>query len=65
MEKLRPHSLNLIHFNDVYDIEPENGKGGVARYFTALQSYKSRKPLIFFSGDLFSPSHCTFYFEPK
>jgi len=50
--------LNIIHFNDVYDIEPTNSKGGVARFFTALQKYQETKPMVLFSGDIFSPSHC-------
>lgn len=58
MESQKSDSLTIIHFNDVYDIEPENNKGGVARFYTALQKYSDSKPLILFSGDVFSPSHC-------
>ena len=57
MESKNDNLLNIIHFNDVYDIEPENNKGGVARFFTALQKYSTKNPLILFSGDVFSPSH--------
>lgn len=49
--------LPIIHFNDVYDIEPENNQGGVSRFYTALQKYSDPPPLTLFSGDLFSPSH--------
>lgn len=52
-------SLNFIHFNDVYDIDPEKGHGGVASFYTALQAYSNKtNPLVLFSGDVFSPSHC-------
>ncbi len=57
MEFSNEQILNIIHFNDVYDIEPDNDKGGAARFYTALQKYNDPKPLIFFSGDVFSPSH--------
>ena len=57
MEGSNEEILNIIHFNDVYDIEPDNNKGGCARFYTALQKYNDPKPLIFFSGDVFSPSH--------
>jgi len=63
MEKSQSQILNILHFNDVYDIEPENGKGGVARFYTALQTFADRDPLIFFSGDLFSPSHRFFFYN--
>lgn len=49
--------IKIIHFNDVYDIEEENGMGGVASFFTALQKHSQDDPLTLFSGDLFSPSH--------
>ena len=61
MELSKNPILNIIHFNDVYDIEPENNKGGVARFYNALQKYNQENPLIFFSGDVFNPSHCTIY----
>lgn len=53
--------LHIIHFNDVYQIG-ENSKdpvGGVARFKTAIDSFKEVKPLLVFSGDAFSPSTLT------
>jgi 5'-nucleotidase len=50
--------LRIIHFNDVYDIQPtgKNGEGG-AYYFKALLDKKrTDKTLTLFSGDAFSPS---------
>jgi 5'-nucleotidase len=52
--------IKIVHFNDVYDIEEENGIGGVARFYTALKKHSQDDPLILFSGDLFSPSHCKY-----
>lgn len=50
------NSLSIIHFNDVYDIEPDNGKGGVARFYTALEKYRQENTIVLFSGDVFRPS---------
>lgn len=54
----QPDKLIILHFNDVYNLE--EGKvepvGGVARFKTALDSFKDLEPLIVFSGDLFQPS---------
>lgn len=58
MDFSKQDSLTIIHFNDVYDIEPESSNGGVARFYSALQKYGQTNPLILFSGDVFSPSHC-------
>ncbi|CAF0987732.1 unnamed protein product [Brachionus calyciflorus] len=51
--------LRIIHFNDVYNIEPSarDPKGGAARFLTALNYLKAEEPcLVMFSGDIFSPS---------
>jgi|JI6StandDraft_1071083.scaffolds.fasta_scaffold148974_2 5'-nucleotidase len=57
--------LRLIHFNDVYDIQPtgKNGEGG-AYYFKALLDKKrTDNTLTLFSGDAFSPSILTSLFH--
>lgn len=51
--------LNIIHFNDVYNVEPNSTRepcGGVARFLTAIKTFDHLNPLILFSGDAFSPS---------
>eukprot|EP01083_Nonionella_stella_P025309 69702_1 len=52
-------ALNIIHFNDVYNIVDGNNGGGAARFMTVIKKLKSLKPepLIFFSGDFLSPSN--------
>ena len=61
MEKAEGTMLNIIHFNDVYNIT-ENKKdicGGASRFMTAINKLKqlTPKPLVFFSGDFLSPSN--------
>ena len=54
-----PISLNILHFNDVYNIESNSQEpvGGAARFITVLENLISQKPtLVFFSGDALSPS---------
>ncbi|CEM27002.1 unnamed protein product [Vitrella brassicaformis CCMP3155] len=50
----------ILHFNDVYNIEPaKDGTGGVSRFISALRSSvgsAGHSPLVFFSGDVFNPS---------
>jgi hypothetical protein len=47
----------MIHYNDVYTIEPGSDKSaGAARFATKLKSFKEEDPLILFSGDAFNPS---------
>ena len=65
----RPH-LQVLHFNDVYNIEekqlaagakPSDGPfvaGGASRFVTAFKEHGKDEKLVLFSGDLFSPSHC-------
>ncbi|PAA48320.1 hypothetical protein BOX15_Mlig025898g5 [Macrostomum lignano] len=48
--------LHILHFNDVYNIEPAGHIGGAARFVTALRSFAELQPLVLFSGDVFSPS---------
>jgi len=50
--------ISILHFNDVYNIEEKKVEplGGVARFKTALESFRGLDPLVLFSGDLFQPS---------
>lgn len=51
--------LTIIHYNDIYNIEPNSSKepiGGAARFLTAIKSFSHLNPLVLFSGDAFSPS---------
>ena len=65
-------TLQILHFNDVYDIE-ENKliegteavelkqiRAGASRFRTAWKQHGSKDALCLFSGDLFSPSLCKF-----
>ncbi|XP_069355858.1 snake venom 5'-nucleotidase isoform X1 [Maniola hyperantus] len=49
----------IIHFNDVYNIEPTTSTepvGGALRFSTAVKALQHLNPLVLFSGDAFSPS---------
>jgi len=50
--------LTILHFNDVYNIEPREKEpvGGAARFAHKLASYKDLNPLTVFSGDVLNPS---------
>jgi 2',3'-cyclic-nucleotide 2'-phosphodiesterase (5'-nucleotidase family) len=52
--------LNIIHFNDVYNIESRDVEpvGGSARFITAIEDLIEQNPntLVLFSGDAISPS---------
>ena len=52
--------LRILHFGDVYDIQEDDGKGGAARFVTALDHYrneaKGAEILTLFSGDMLAPS---------
>jgi len=50
--------MTIVHFNDVYNIEPREKEpvGGAARFATKLASLKHLNPLIVFSGDCLNPS---------
>lgn len=68
---LHSAKCEIIHFNDVYDLEGKSTKdcdqntilGGAARFKTALDQYNSQGKLVIFSGDLFFPSILSNYFE--
>ena len=59
--------LTIIHFNDVYSIEPtiHKGKpvGGAARFATKVKELAKKESLVLFSGDALGPSRSksTFY----
>ncbi|KAL4778974.1 hypothetical protein BJX76DRAFT_352183 [Aspergillus varians] len=57
--------LRLIHYNDVYHVEPGSAEpvGGAPRFQSVINHYRSHSsfngqptPLTFFSGDAFNPS---------
>lgn len=51
--------LSIIHFNDVYNVDPNSSTepiGGAARFLTAVKTFQHLNPLVLFSGDAFSPS---------
>lgn len=59
--KIDDEMFTILHFNDVYNIEPNSTSepvGGAARFCTAIKSFHTLQPLILFSGDVFSPSMC-------
>ena len=60
--KEKAKSLTVIHFNDVYNIDPSDQEpvGGAARFKTKLKEFAAKNPLVLFSGDIFSPSHRRF-----
>ena len=52
-------SITILHFNDVYNIEPQvtqEPQGGAARMSQYVKSVKDLNPLVLFSGDAFNPS---------
>lgn len=60
-----PRELVLVHYNDVYNVEPSAPKknedsvvGGAARLATLIERLVSSQanPLVLFSGDAFNPS---------
>ena len=56
--KEKATSITIIHFNDVYNIEPRDKEpvGGAARFQTKIKELAWKKPLVLFSGDALSPS---------
>ncbi len=54
--------LLLIHYNDVYNVEPLATKGpkdlaaGANKFAGKLKSFQADNPLVLFSGDAFNPS---------
>ncbi len=57
METTKP-ILRIIHFNDVYDIQPtqKNGEGGAYCFKALLDKKRNDQTITLFSGDAFSPS---------
>ena len=61
----RLNILTIIHFSDVYNIEPirnlkklKDGEliGGAARFTTKVKELARKEPLVLFSGDVLGPS---------
>ena len=53
--------INIIHFNDVYNVESGTKEpiGGAARVVTLIEKLKEQEPnptIVIFSGDAISPS---------
>jgi 5'-nucleotidase len=59
--------LEILHFNDVYNIEGNDEANevvaGAARFVSALDKYGSKDKLVIFSGDLFFPSNFSTFFH--
>lgn len=53
-----PVRITLLHLNDVYEITPINGRGGLARIATLKKQLLQENPntFAFLAGDLLSPS---------
>ena len=56
--KEKMDTLTILHFNDVYNIEPRDIEpvGGAARMATLITSKNHLNPLVLFSGDALNPS---------
>lgn len=61
----RPPDLRLVHYNDVYHLDPSSAEpaGGVARFVTVCKEYRDAERfrgqpelVTLFSGDAFNPS---------
>lgn len=60
--------FTIIHFNDVYDIQPnKKGIAGIASFEANIRHLKKKyeNNLLLFSGDCFSPSILTNIYEGK
>jgi len=59
--------FQIIHFNDVYEIEPvQKGKvGGIARAATVIKQYDNEKTLMTFGGDALSGSSLSLYLQGR
>ena len=57
-EEERAASIDIIHFNDVYEIEPRDREpvGGVARFVSRMRAHADAGALVLFSGDALAPS---------
>jgi 5'-nucleotidase/UDP-sugar diphosphatase len=53
-----PIHVTFLHFNDVYELLPEAGKGGLAEAATIARNQRARNynTIVTFGGDLLSPS---------
>jgi 5'-nucleotidase len=53
--------LTVIHFNDVYDLQPKGGSMGVCHFKAKVEELRKENPkaITLFSGDCFSPSTLT------
>jgi 5'-nucleotidase/UDP-sugar diphosphatase len=53
-----PIHVTFLHFNDVYELLPETGKGGLAQVATIVRNQRARNfnTIVTFGGDLLSPS---------
>jgi 5'-nucleotidase/UDP-sugar diphosphatase len=53
-----PVTITLLHTNDVYEISPKGGRGGLAELATLLREERARAEhsITTFGGDLISPS---------
>ena len=53
-----PVKLRLLHLNDVYEISPRDGQGGIAEVLTLIKQERAggQATLVTFGGDLLSPS---------
>lgn len=45
----------------MYNVDPQNGLGGVSRFVGALRKFAHENPMILFSGDAFNPSILSTY----
>ncbi len=53
-----PVRITFLHVNDVYEIAPKHGQGGLAELMTLLEEERAKAPdsITTFGGDLLSPS---------
>jgi len=60
-----PTKITFLHTNDVYEISPKRGKGGLAELMTLLQAERAaaEHSITTFGGDLLSPSILSRKFE--
>jgi 2',3'-cyclic-nucleotide 2'-phosphodiesterase (5'-nucleotidase family) len=58
MAAAEPVTITFLHTNDVYEISPKGGQGGLAELKTLLDQERAQNPnsIVTFGGDLISPS---------
>ena len=56
--RAEPTTITFLHTNDVYEIAPKRGKGGLAELMTLLEAERAaaEHSITTFGGDLISPS---------